>query len=217
MHIYELDGEKYPSVTTILKIISGNPELMKWANYMGFKRKDITKVLEESASFGTLVHSNLQAIVDPNAPTPIKPKDALEEYSLNKITGHFNKYFKDIHYTTIFSEKTIISPELGYAGTLDWLVKIKDMTVLLDFKTSKMPRPSMYLQLGGYYNLLKTLDIDADIAAIIIINEKGCALHPISKDAIIYNGRLFNLLFNFYKEWSGEIEPDYKLIPYFFG
>lgn len=212
MHIYELDGGKYPSITTIIKIISGNPALMKWANYMGFKRKDITKILEESASFGTLVHSNLQIIVDPNMGEPIKPKDALEEYTLNKIINNFNNYFKDIKYTTIFSEKTIISKELGYAGTLDWLAKVGDYLVLFDFKTSKQPRPTMYLQLGGYANLLKSIGIDANIGGIIIINEKGCSLHPISRDTLIYNGKMFNLLFEFYKEWRDDINPDYSLI-----
>ncbi len=212
MHIYELDGGKYPSITTIIKLISGNSELMKWANYMGFKRKDITKVLEESASFGTLVHSNLQAIIDPANSNPLKPKDALEEYSLNKIITNFNIYFKDIKYTTIFSEKTIISKELGYAGTLDWLAQIGDYIVLLDFKTSKQPRPTMYLQLGGYYNLLKSIGIDVNIGGIIIINEKGCSLHPVSKDTLLYNGKMFNLLFGFYKEWKDDISPDYSLI-----
>ena len=35
-----------PSVTTILKLLN-KPSLCKWANYLGFKRENVDKVLEE--------------------------------------------------------------------------------------------------------------------------------------------------------------------------
>lgn len=214
MHIYELDGELYPSITTVLKIISVNDELLRWANHMGFRHKDIKKIQDESTEFGTKVHSHLQAIVDPKFKNPIPYKDKLEEYEIEKIKKNFINYFNDIQYITIYTEKTIISKELGYAGTLDWLTFINDgIIALMDFKTSKKPYLSMFLQLGGYYNLLKSIDQDIDIASIIIINERGCAMHPIHKNDLIEYAKLFQLLFDFYSVYKKTtLKIDYDII-----
>lgn len=213
MRFYEKDGNKYPSVTTVLKLISGNDDLMKWANYLGFKRKDLTKTLEESARFGTLVHSHLESIVDNSSESKLKPKDNLDEYSLSKAINNFNRIFDGVDYTTIFSEKTIIGSTLGYGGTLDWMAKIGDYSILMDFKTSKKPRPGMFLQLGGYYNLLKSEGYDIDFGCIILVNEKECSIHPINGDTLKVYGNLFNLLYKFYIEWSPiDTQPDYNLV-----
>ena len=206
MHIYTQGENKYPSVTTIIKMISTNEELMKWANYMGFCHKDITKIQNETAEFGTMVHSNIQGIVDPNFTDIIKPKDPIEEYRLTKVLNLFRGYYKDIEYNTIFSEKTIISPTLGYAGTLDWLAEFNTGYALIDFKTSKKVRKYMLLQLGGYYNLLR--DQHPDIAdkitfsGINIINENECNLYPIGLDKLKACGDAFNMLFELYRRYE---------------
>ena len=70
LHIYEKDGKKYPSVTTIIHSI-GSEELMKWSNIMGFRHRKIEDILEETSKFGTLVHSHLQEIVDPEHGNPL--------------------------------------------------------------------------------------------------------------------------------------------------
>lgn len=217
MHIYTQDDRKYPSVTTIIKLISTNEELMKWANYMGFCHKDITKIQNETADFGTIVHSNIQGIVDPNFTDIIKPKDPIEEYRLNKVLGLFRSYYKDIEYKTIFSEKTIISPTLGYAGTLDWLAEFNTGFGLVDFKTSKKVRKHMLLQLGGYYNLLKDQYPDiADkisLSAINIINETECNLYPISLEKLEACGKIFNTLFELYRNYEEvTLKTDKKIL-----
>ena len=213
MRMYEIDGEFFPSVTTVLQLVSTNRDLMKWANFMGFKRKDIGKILEESASFGTFIHSHIQEIVDPGSGTPIPPKDALEKYELDKVLRNFNRFFKDVKYETLHSEKKLVSKELGYGGTMDWVVSFNgSLKALLDFKTSKKPRPTMYLQLGGYYNLLQSIGIDVDVAGIIIINERECSLHPISKEVLEYNAKMFNILCDFYRGWENTPStPDYSI------
>lgn len=202
MHIYTQDGHDYPSVTTVLKLISTNDELLKWANFMGFRHKDITKIQEETAEFGTMVHSNIQGIVDPTFTDIIKPKDGIEDYRLKKVLRNFNSYFKDIAYNTIFSEKTIISPKLGYAGTLDWMAEFNNGVALLDFKTSKKVRKHMLIQLGGYFNLIRDqfpeLADKIKYAGIIIINETECNIYPIPLDKLEIYGRIFDILFDVY-------------------
>ncbi len=209
---YEFNNETYPSVTTVLKMISANEDLMRWANAMGFKRKDIKKIQDESAHFGTLVHSHIQSLVDPSI-TPIPFNDPLEEYSVNNIIQEFTKYFSDTKYETIFSEKSLVSSTLGYGGTLDWYVRFdNEIDALIDFKTSKKPHNTYYLQLGAYYNLLMEQGIHPTFGGVLIINERTCCLYPVEDKYLESYGKIFNLLFQFYKEWD-EFKPaiDFKI------
>jgi hypothetical protein len=219
MHIYELNGNKYPSVTTILKLISIDDGLLKWANYVGLiKRKNIKEIQDEATNFGTLVHSNIRCMVDKNAPPPEPFLDPRKEYDYSIVKKKFVEYFKDIKYRTIGTEMTLISDKLGYGGTLDWLAQIeidnRDKLFLLDFKTNKTIRDTMYLQLGGYYYLLTEIGITVDYAGIVIVNERECGIHPISKDILIKYADAFISILEFYTLWEklNKVKPEYDII-----
>lgn len=198
MHIYELDGKSYPSVTTIIHSL-GSEELMKWSNIMGFKHRKIEDILEQSSTFGTLVHSHLRNIVDPECgETPISPKDSIEEFNLMKIKSKFIRYLSDFQFTTMMTEKTIISKELGYGGTLDWYALMRGLKMLNDFKTSKRVQVTMLFQLGGYYNLLRSIGEDPDGCSIFIINDRMCQMYPYDKESLKLFGDVFQSLAEFY-------------------
>lgn len=199
MHIYEKDGKLYPSVTTILHSL-GSEELMRWSNIMGFKHKKYEDLMEQSSRFGTLVHSHLQEIVDPDHAMPIEPKDAIEEYEILQLKSRFKRYISDYSYKTISTERTIISEKLGYAGTLDWLAWMGsqgNIRMLNDFKTSKRVQVTMLFQLGGYFNLLKEIGEEPDGGSIIICNKMSCKLHPFNHNQLELAGKIFLHL----KEW----------------
>lgn len=204
MHIYEKDGKKYPSVTTILSLIEYNEDLMKWANIMGFQHKSISTIQEKACNFGTLVHSNLQHIVDPknlSEDDTLKPKSAFDQFDLQKSIDNFCRLFASKKYETIYTEKTIISELDGYAGTLDWFCKMDNVHCLFDFKTSKRPYKNYLLQLGGYARLL---EINGDgypnTAGIIIVNASGAALYPIKGEALKDYTDIFLDLVKLYKK-----------------
>ena len=209
MHIYELDGQEYPSVTTIIHSL-GNDAIVKWANHLGFKHKDYTKVMEETSKFGTKVHEALQREVDNSITTPIEFSDFIEKTQVTSALGHFRRLMSVYEYETIFTEKTIISPKLGYAGTLDWLTKINfKYLMLMDFKTSKMVRFTMLLQLGGYSNLLREIGSGVDGAAIILVNPKLSTLYPINNIELQFYAEAFQKLADYYKMvWKKEMKPD---------
>ena len=209
MHIYELDGKEYPSVTTIIHCL-GNDAIVKWANHLGFKHRDYTKVMEETSSFGTKVHEILQHEVDDTVTTPIEYSDFIEKTQVTTALGHFKRLISAYEYETIFTEKTIISPSLGYAGTLDWLTKINfKYLMLMDFKTSKMVRFTMLLQLGGYSNLLKEIGYEVDGAGIILVNPKLSTLYPINNIELQFYAEAFQKLADYYKTvWKKEMKPD---------
>jgi hypothetical protein len=219
MHIYTQNGTKYPSVTTIIHTIAINDTLMKWANYMGKLNKDLKILNQVSTTFGTKVHSHIRKVVDLDAPDPIPARDILKQRDIDQICLNFKNRFKQIHYHTIATEKTIISPELGYAGTLDWLASIEkvyssDKTVLFDFKTAKAVQSHMFLQLGGYYNLLQSIGQDIDYAAIVLLGVNSCRICPVKLKKIKEFADCFNQLYKFYILWDNlhNTKPDLEII-----
>lgn len=200
MHIYYDQDQALPSVTTIVHSL-GSDELMKWANIMGFKHRKIEDILEKSSTFGTLVHSHLRLVVDPTCgESPIPPKDGIEEFEVLKIISKFKRYMSQFTYQTIFSEKAIASAKLGYGGTLDWYARINQFKMLNDFKTSKRLQVGMLFQLGGYFNLLRTIGEEPDGCSIILINEQRCSMNPFNRQDLEFFGEIFQELADFYNK-----------------
>lgn len=202
MRMYELNGREYPSVTTIIHMISLDDGLMKWANWMGFKRKDLKSLQDESTSFGTLIHEYLRAEVDSRYPKRI-PYNVFEAKRITDVLDNFRPKYQKSKIKTVDTELTIISPHLGFGGTLDWLGKRSDSMILSDFKTSKAVYSTMFLQLGAYSLLLKQeKNITVDEANIIIANAKKCGFYPINRVTIDLYEELFLSLFQFYSKWT---------------
>jgi hypothetical protein len=202
---YVVDGKKYPSVTEILKIIQKNDSLMRWANSLGFRRINLVEYQTSVMEFGTIVHSRMQAIVDPNFTEVLPGRTQNEEALLADAERRFRLFTQDLHYETIFTEKALISTNLGYAGTCDWYARINNQhDALIDFKTSKTIHDTMYLQLGGYYNLLRDAGYHVDIAAILLINLKDCSIHPINQAKLERYGEIFLQLVEFYRNYTSQ-------------
>lgn len=208
MHIYELEGKKLPSVTTIIHSL-GNDEIIRWANSLGFRHLKYDQELEKYAENGTLVHDLLRGEVDKSYTPNVKYKDEIQRFEYLGYLNRFRNFLSLYNYETIFTEKTIMSPSLGYAGTLDWLAKINGFTMLNDFKTSKAVRFSHLLQLGGYNNLLKEQGIIVDGASIILCNKKITTMYPINKDKLEFFSEAFDVLAKFYlMTWDITLSPD---------
>jgi len=201
MHIYHINEKAYPSVTTIVHSL-GSEELMKWSNIMGFKHKKYEDLMEESSRFGTLMHSHLQFIVDPeHAPDPIKCKDAIEEFRVMSLRSKFIRYMSQFKYITYYTEKSLVSDKLGYGGTLDWYAQMNGYKILNDFKTSKAVQIGMLLQLGGYSNLLRECEGEIpDGCSIILVNDRQVKMNLFNQDDMIFFGEVFQSLADFYNK-----------------
>lgn len=203
MRSYEnIDGKIVPSVTTIISIL-GSESLVSWANHMGFKHKDIKKILEESSTYGTLAHIAVRKIIDPSAPNPPDILNSITGYRINRMLENFKSLLSQHQYETICTEKEMVSLRHNYGGTSDWLCMLDSKKTIVDFKTSKKMHETMKLQLGGYYNLYTEFgETDIEEGRILLISDTGCRLCPaMSRDELIYYGKLFNLLADFYNQW----------------
>ena len=208
MHIYECsDGKSVPSVTTILQIL-GSKEINKWANWLGFRHIDYEIELNRLADKGTKMHNVVQHIVDPSlADIPIEFADKFEEEYYLKLGEKFSLMIKDYTYDTIFTEKTFVSSNLGYGGTIDWFANMSGFMMINDFKSSKRVNMKHLLQIGGYYNLMTDNGYNIDGGSIILVNDRVCTLYPINKESIIYLGDIFNKIYFVYMNVIDKMIP----------
>ena len=219
MHIYTKNNKLYPSLTTVVgyfKPLETFESLMKWSNFLGFKHKDYIKERDNKAAFGTAVHETVAGLLT-NTPVDKSVSDSL---TINYLADYADaiKYFERfmmvemIHpIDTIFSEETIVSEKLGYAGTIDWLGTYKNKTFLFDFKTSSSMHETMKLQLSAYRKLLKEeRDITIDGAAIVFISKKGVTLQEVSLDELDKVYKKFEVMLQLFELYRDDliIEPD---------
>ena len=165
---YNKYGEEVPSATTILKILN-KPQLVKWANYLGFKNLDVDSVLNEASTLGTAVHEIINKILSKYYIIYINdgkvPLEVLYSY-----INTFKVWLNTNDVEPIFLEKKIVSDKVG--GTIDFYGNINNKRTLLDFKSSKKIRISMFFQLAIYCMMLEELGYQVDQVGILLVNPK---------------------------------------------
>lgn len=153
-----------PSVTEIIGIL-GNPDLMRWSNWLGRTNRSYDYVMDEAAIKGTVIHALMANIINPKK-FPMEAFDLSRE-NLRIVMDtemQIRKWIKDkgVKFKPKLMEQPILSQKMGYAGCPDYFGEfiIKETgehykDALVDWKSAKKPRPKMFLQLGGYSKLIK--------------------------------------------------------------
>ena len=139
------DGNRYPSITTVLSILN-EEELAAWRKRVG--DTEANKIGNRAAARGTQVHN------------------IIEKYLLNEDISDFLPYVRqslsnirsilDKHITTIYGlEVPLYSRYLGVAGRCDCIALFDGVPTIVDFKTSRRPKkhekiPNYFAQMAGY-------------------------------------------------------------------
>lgn len=201
-HRYTVDGQKIPSVTTILGVIN-KPGLPYWAaklvaeeavnhhSHWGaridsgehvdsivsdLKRTPWTE-RDKAANRGTRIHAVLEAAAtgDPTScPPDLLP---MAEHAINLLDN------ENIEPT--YTEARLYNREHWYAGTADLIATIGNETWLLDWKSSRSLHDTYIMQLEAYAHA-DTIITDEDESpmpmidrlGIIHISDTGATLHP---------------------------------------
>lgn len=158
------DGEEIPSVTTILKVLT-KPGLIHWANYLGFTRKKVDDVLDISSRLGTTVHQAIEAHIRGDNFTIEDTGVAREDVVLG-LNNYF-KWKKSHDIIPIHTELPMTSKRFG--GTLDFYGEIDGVKAIIDFKTSKKIRMSMFLQLALYIILAEERGMVVGMVGIVLV------------------------------------------------
>jgi hypothetical protein len=213
-----VNGDFYPSVTTILDAYPKNAAFYEWLKRMG---NDADEIRDEAGRKGSRVH------------------DVCEEYDnemLCSILGQkgepiyrqiewamFERYVefrKRIGFTLIANEVHYVSPTLGFAGTLDRVFEWQGKRILVDIKTSNALHNHYWLQLAAYCHLWQDLNpAPIDEIAILWLNSKtrtegigksiqgaGWKLYQPEKSIDHYWG-LFQSVHAIWKAESGDTKP----------
>ena len=175
---YQVEGydEPFPSVTTVLSIIS-KPALIPWARNVALEsvrgalmeraggmewitpewvegiitegRHRPDQERDQAADFGTQAHILIDAIIqgkEPEIPPEMEP-----------VVKSFIAWRKDAGLDIHLSEQTVFSARHHYAGTMDAVAYRGDTLVALDWKTSNGLYPEYALQVAAYGKALEEM------------------------------------------------------------
>lgn len=163
------NGDKYPSVTTVLGI-EEKPWLEKWKLDLGDRAIIETK---RCADRGTAVHLMAERFLK-NEPNVTEGQEQKHIFLFNKLSYSL----KNIN-NIIGQELPLYSTELKVAGRCDCIAEYKGKLSIIDFKTStnlktKEMIKDYFLQLSAYallYNELYNVFINQGV--ILIATERG--------------------------------------------
>jgi len=140
-----LDGNAYPSVTTVLSIINED-KIAAWRAKVGEEKAN--RIGTQAANRGTAVHSIIEKYLHNEDTSDFMPH---VQQSLQNL-----KPLIDKHVTKVFAtECPLYSDYLKLAGTCDAIVEWDGVPTIVDWKTSRRPKkktdiPNYFAQLAAY-------------------------------------------------------------------
>jgi len=157
-NVYNIDGEKYVSTTTVLSALA-KPALLMWA-----AKLSAAAVLSDPYTYDTA--EKAAAVINQTKGAAGERgrnlHDLIEKWASggdlstfdmdNKYERGFVTFVRAWNPKPLLTECTIVNKTHKYAGRLDLIAEIGAETWLVDFKTSKAVWPEMGLQLSAYRN-----------------------------------------------------------------
>jgi hypothetical protein len=194
---YTIDGVEYPSVTTILDVLdkpalmwwAANMErrametaLLEVLTSDGAKDPDwvlgemtkrisgakaFLKEKDQAASIGTAAHAWIewrtrQLLDEKVGDEPVIPDAA--QWAVES----WKDWAKEVDFTPLHVERVVYCRKCcGYAGTFDWIAKVRGIVTLGDIKTSKGIYPESFLQNIAYRHAAKLLGLPTEQGMIL--------------------------------------------------
>lgn len=148
---YWLDGERLPSVTTVLSRFKDSGGLIHWAWECGRSGKDYREERDRAASIGTIAHEMVEAHIrrKPFDPAPY-PAELVEK--AQKPFGAFLEWAGSTNLQPTETEVAFISKQYRFGGTLDAML-VNGKLALGDWKTSNGVYGDYLCQLAAYGQL----------------------------------------------------------------
>jgi len=194
------DGNKLVSITSITSWIN-RQIFMNWRKKVGAEEAD--KITKAATSRGTDMHTLAECYLHNRDLPPVQP---LSEYLFKQAKPDLNK-IDNIHAI----ETSLYSERLGIAGTVDCIAEYEGELAVIDFKSSKKPKPRewidhYFVQCAAYACMLfEMTEIPVKKFVIIMSCENGeCVVYE------EYDKRKYiNLLSQYIREFV-----EYKLQDY---
>lgn len=177
--LYDVEGMKLPSVTTILhNFIPDDAGLKRWkANTPDWREQ-----FEFKGKVGTLVHNRISEYfidkfgVEGEAQTVDFDITTDIELEARMCMSHFEEFVRKFNPIPKAVEVRVWHRVMKYAGTMDWVGQINDMDVIVDWKTSARIYPSHTYQISAYrqaYESDPEVKKKMDACVLIILNVRN--------------------------------------------
>lgn len=145
---YWLDGERLPSVTTVLSRFKDSGALIYWAWNEGREGRDFRETRDQAANAGTAVHEMVQSwkSKQPFDRTKYTPE------VIERARGAYEAFLEWAKQTKLEiqqNEVTLISKKHRFGGTLDATL-VQGKLSLADWKSSNGVYPDYVIQLAAY-------------------------------------------------------------------
>ena len=195
------NGDYVPSVTTILEAFPKDASYFKWLKDVG---GDADMIRDEAGRRGSVVHELTERYDAGEEVTFVNqyggPQYKMLEWSMFERYVDFCKNHK---FEVDMMEAHMTSKKLGFAGTVDRVIKFNGKTMLLDIKTSNNIYPSYWLQLAAYNELLKETGVECEQVGILWLNAKTRTTGK--------NGAVQGVGWQLVTRDMKEVKKDYKL------
>lgn len=133
------EGKKYPSITTVLSILSED-SIREWRARVG--EEEANKISHRAASRGTAVHSIIEDYIN--------NKDIFEKGLYMPNIVHDFKRVQDIldeRIGVVYAQEVpLYSDVLGIAGRVDCIAEFDGVLSVIDFKTSRKTKKKEWIE-----------------------------------------------------------------------
>lgn len=186
---YWVNNKPYISVTNILKVLD-KPALRYWFGREVYRAMVVNPELSEQEALAAPYKTSGEAKDRGSAVHSI-----VEAWkSIDEVVGlggpyagyarAFKEWLEDNKVSVRENEKTVVSKEHGYAGTLDLLVVLNGdrLPTLVDVKTGKDLYPEVHLQMSAYKQALEEGGTEVQGTAALLLQEDGTYKYELGKD-----------------------------------
>ena len=151
------DGERVPSVTTVLGRYKESGGLLHWAHKQGAEGKELYEERDQAAYCGTLAHSMVEAFINKQDHLALlKNEDqAIAKKALNAFQN-FREWLDNtkIEIISHWQELPMVDSDLKFGGTPDAMGRdAYGNLILLDWKTSNGLYSDYLVQIAAYGHL----------------------------------------------------------------
>lgn len=164
-------GNYVPSVTTVLDCYPKPPSFYDWLKKVG---EEADTIRDEAGERGSTVHKLTEMYDEGIEVELINPETGKIDYKLAEwsMFERYVEFRRRFAFDVIFSELNLISDKLGFAGTLDRVIKFNGRNLIIDIKTSNSLYDHYWLQMAAYKQLLAEVqpELKIDGYAILWLN-----------------------------------------------
>ena len=201
MRFYETpDGNKYPSITTVLGKQPGKQKgLQAWRQRIGEEQARIVsgKAARRGTAFHNICEDYLNGMEDI---THHKEKNFLAWCMFGEMKSHLDEKINKV----VLQEQSMYSPKYKVAGRCDFIGVYKDTLAVVDFKTTTTPKKEewiedYFIQCSAYASMYEehTGETIEDIVIMMVAEDGQVQIYE--KKAADYLPKLEEMMDEFYK------------------